>query len=57
MRMNAFTASLLARKSIQAQHQRQGLGLNERVFMVFVITFAVTPGVGHVTTAISLLKL
>ena len=53
MRMHVFTAILLARKSIQAQHQKQSLGLNERVFMVFVITFASTPDVGLMTTAIS----
>jgi len=39
LRMHAFTASLLARKSIQLRHQRQSLGLNERVFMVFFEDF------------------
>ena len=39
VRLNVFTASLLARKSIQARHQRRSLGLNESVFMVFVIVF------------------
>ena len=37
VRLNVFTASLLARKSIQARHQRRSLDLNESVFMVFVI--------------------
>ena len=41
VRMNAFTASLLARKSIQLRHQRQSLGQNERVFIAFVFVFVI----------------